>query len=294
MSLSLPFLDMNVGAAQRAVAAMLKDADIDEPTLEARLLLGDVLGGGPERVLADRDETLTPDQAQNLFAAVQQRTLHMPMSYILGWREFWSLRFKVTAATLSPRPDSETIVEAALDHIPSSARKILDLGTGTGCLLLALLSELPEARGMAVDASEDALAVALENAASLGLEGRTTCVLADWTEADWMVALGGPFDLVVSNPPYIPSADIAALAPDVRDFEPRSALDGGVSGLDAYRRLVQAMDELLIPGGICVFEVGIGQADDVGALLNAAGLEVLEKRADLGGIERAVVGRKPS
>jgi len=261
--------------------------------LEARLLAGFARGGGPERALADRDEILTDDQAEVLSMALKQRCARAPMAHILGRREFWSLNFTVTPATLTPRPDSETIVETALDHVPREPATVLDLGTGTGCLLLALLSEWPDAQGVGVDASEEALDVAVQNADALGMAARARMVRADWQDADWTVELGGPFDVVVSNPPYIPAEDIAGLDPDVRVFEPMGALDGGADGLDAYRRITAALPDLLRAGGLMVFEVGIGQDADVAALLTEVGFTVLERRADLGGVARAVAGRKP-
>ena len=294
---SLPdFESLTVGAAQRACVALLKDADIDEPVMEARLLVGFVLGGGPERVLADRDELLTADQASALKAALTQRCQRVPMAQIIGVREFWSLPFKVTSATLTPRPDTETLVEAILHHVSESPARIIDLGTGTGCILLALLSEWPNATGVGVDASEEALAVARDNGVTLGLGSRTQFVQADWNQERWTQARvgswGGPFDVVVSNPPYIPALDIEALDEDVRTHEPRLALDGGDDGLGAYRAIVLQLNALLTVDGVIGFEVGIDQADDVGALILEAGFELLEKRADLGGVERAVIARK--
>lgn len=286
------FDGLTVGAAQRACVATLKDAAIDEPVLEARLLVGFVLGGGPERVLADRDETLTAEQASALKTALTQRCRRVPMAQITGVREFWSLPFKVTSATLTPRPDTETLVEALLEHVSDPPARVLDLGTGTGCILLALLSEWPDALGVAVDASADALAVAGENGAALGLAERAQFLHVDWNDEGWTQTLGGPFDVVVSNPPYIPALDIEALDEDVRTFEPRRALDGGEDGLDAYRLIVSQLSTLMTAGGVVGFEVGIDQADDVAALISDAGFELVQMRADLGGVARAVIGRK--
>jgi len=286
------FKHLTVGQAQRVCVPLLKDAGIDAPVFEARVLLGFVLGGGPERVLADRDEQLTSVQAQALAEALAQRCRRVPMAQIVGVREFWSLAFKVTSDTLTPRPDTETLVEAVVDHCLHPPKRILDLGTGTGCIVLALLSEWPSAVGIGVDASSDALKVAEENSRTLGLAERVAFVSADWTGPDWTRALGAPFDVVVSNPPYIPALDIEALEPDVRDFEPRAALDGGEDGLDAYRAIVAELPALLAPGGLVGFEIGIGQADEVAALLKGAGLGVVDRRADLGGITRVVLARK--
>ena len=290
---SLPdFEPLTVGAAQRACVAPLKDADIDEPVMEARLLVGFVLGGGPERVLADRDERLTAEQASALRAALTQRCQRVPMAQIIGVREFWSLPFKVTSATLTPRPDTETLVEGLLHHVSEPPARILDLGTGTGCILLALLNEWPDAKGVGVDASADALAVASENGEILGLSSRVRFVQADWNQEQWTHVLGGPFDVVVSNPPYIPALDIEALEDDVRTHEPRRALDGGDDGLEAYHAIISQLNALMAVDGVVGFEVGIDQADDVAAMILEAGIKLLEKRADLGGVVRTVIGRK--
>jgi len=286
------FVNMSVGVAQRACVPRLKDAGIEEAVFEARLLLGFVLGGGPERVLADRDERLTAKQAETLAEALMRRCQRMPMAQILGVREFWSLPFKVTPATLTPRPDTETLVEAVLNRVVQPPARILDLGTGTGCIVLALLSEWPDAIGVGVDASDEALGVARLNGENLGLAARARFVRADWNVDGWMDALGAPFDVVVSNPPYIPALDIADLDADVREHEPRMALDGGDDGLDAYRMIIRNLGTLLAVDGLAGFEVGVGQAQDVAALLRASGLEVLEKRNDLGGVARAVLARK--
>ncbi|OEJ66738.1 peptide chain release factor N(5)-glutamine methyltransferase [Magnetovibrio blakemorei] len=292
MSTLEDFQNLTVGQAQRVCVPLLKDAGIDDPVFEARVLLGFVLGGGPERVLADRDEQLSLAQAKALAEALSQRCRRMPMAQIVGVREFWSLAFKVTSDTLTPRPDTETLVEAVVDHCVQPPKRILDLGTGTGCIVLALLSEWPSAVGIGVDASLEALKIAEENSRTLGLVERVAFVSADWTGPDWTHALGAPFDVVVSNPPYIPALDIEGLEPDVRDFEPRAALDGGEDGLDAYRAIVAELPTLLAPGGLVGFEIGIGQADDVAALLKGAGLDVVEQRADLGGVTRVVLGHK--
>lgn len=274
----------------------LEQAGIESARTDARLLLGSVLGGGPERVLAEKGRALTLDEAAQFEALVQRRLAREPVSQIRGTREFWSLEFKVTRDTLTPRPDTETLIEALLAHAPLPVARVLDLGTGTGCIVMALLSEWPDARGVGVEVSPAALAVARENARSLGLDKRARFVAADWTQAHWSDALvrdfGGAFDVVVSNPPYIPGGDIAGLEIDVRDFEPMGALDGGADGLDAYRILVRGARDLLRAGGVLAFEVGIGQAGSVADLMANAGFQVLEKRRDLNGIERAVVAKK--
>jgi release factor glutamine methyltransferase len=201
----------------------------------------------------------------------------------------------VTKDTLTPRPDTETLIEALLDQVAEPPARVLDLGTGTGCIVLALLSEWSDAVGVGIDASAEALKVAKENAVSLDLKRRVRFSRADWTQAHWALTLiqkfGGPFDVVVSNPPYIPEDDIAGLDEDVRAFEPLRALDGGADGLDAYRIIVESVRVLLVPGGLVAFEVGAGQADAVAKLLTDAGLNLLERRKDLAGIERVVVAR---
>lgn len=289
---SLPEVDQ----AFREAWNRLEQAGIDSARMDARLLLGHVLGGGAERVLAEKGRTLTPDEAQAFERLLSRRLSREPISYILGRREFWSLDFKVTPATLTPRPDTETLVEAVLEHASVPVADVLDLGTGSGCIVLALLSEWRDARGVGVDASADALAVARENAASLAQSGSILAdharfVLADWTEPDWARDVGGPFDVVVSNPPYIPAGDMDGLDEDVRGFEPLTALVGGLDGLDAYRAIVKNVQGMVRSNGILAFEVGIGQADDVASILASAGYNVLEKRKDLAGIARVVVAR---
>ena len=280
---------LEVDQAFRGAWQRLEQAGIESARTDARLLLGMVLGGGAERVLAEKGRALTADETARFEALLIRRLTHEPMSYIRGSREFWSLDFKVTPATLTPRPDTETLVEAVLDHAQQPVTKVLDLGTGSGCIVLALLSEWPNAQGVGVDASMEALSVAGENARSLGLNKRAHFKQANWTEAAWSRDLGAPFDVVVSNPPYIPADDIDALDEDVRAFEPLAALDGGADGLDAYRTIIASGAALVAPGGLLAFEVGIGQAEDVANLLKNAGFTVLETRKDLAGIARAVV-----
>ena len=204
---------------------------------------------------------------------------------ILGRQEFWSLDFEASPATLIPRADSETLIDAALEAMPdrSRVRTILDLGTGTGCLLLAALTEYPGAWGLGVDRSAEAAALASRNAAALGLAARAAFLCGNWGDA-----LVGRFDLVLSNPPYIPTGEIAGLMPEVARHEPGSALDGGVDGLDAYRRIVAALPGLVAPGGVAILELGIGQADAVAAMAEWPAAFY----ADLGGIRRAIVLRR--
>lgn len=282
--------ELTVDEAYRAATKRLDAVGIDTARLDARLLLGHVLGGGAERVLAEGPRALTGEEAQRFEDLLMRREKREPMSHILGRREFWSLDFTVTNATLTPRPDTETLIEAVLDH-GEDVKSVLDLGTGTGCIVLTLLSEWPKAQGTGVDMSTEALAVAQDNAKALGLGNRARFVVGDWNAPDGLREAGGPFDVVVSNPPYIPSRDIDELDADVRDFEPRVALDGGADGLEAYRTIIGRLGELVCPGGVVAFEVGIGQAEDVARLFSAHGFDVLESRTDLGGIPRAVVAR---
>jgi len=268
-------------------------AGIDSARLDARVLLGFVLGGGAERVLAESGRDMTPTEARHLETSVQRRLTHEPISQILGVREFWSLPFKVTPATLTPRPDTETVVEAALAGVCSQPLRVLDLGTGSGCILLALMSEWDNALGIGVDMSQAALDVATENACTLGFEDRARFILCDWNKENWTGDLVGSFDVVVSNPPYILDGDMAGLEPDVRVFEPLSALAGGSDGLNAYRVIVDGLADVLAPGGLIVFEVGVNQAPDVADILSTAGLTGIEQRRDLAGIFRTVMGRMP-
>lgn len=278
------------GAFQDAMKRF-QAAGIDSARIDARLLLGLVLGGGAEQVLAQSGRNLTEAEAGQMEALVQRREAREPISHILGTREFWSLPFRVTAATLTPRPDTETIVEAALEGVAGPPKRVLDLGTGSGCILLALLSEWKDAHGLGLDASLEALDVAKENAATLGFAARAEFVLGDWNQPHWTRDLGGPFDVVVSNPPYILDGDVAALDADVREFEPRGALVGGPDGLDAYRAIIKGLPGLLTPGGLVVFEVGVNQAGDVSKLLKESNFVRIEQAQDLAGIERAVVAR---
>jgi release factor glutamine methyltransferase len=275
-----------VGAAAAAAAAELAQAGIEGASREARLLLAHALGAEAGGVLMARDRELSAAEGAAFAALVARRAAREPLSHITGRREFWSLEFGVGPAVLDPRPDSEALVEAALGCIAARAAplRLLDLGTGSGCLLLALLSELPNARGVGVDRSAAALAVARANAAALGLAAR-----AAFVQGDWATALSGAFDLIVCNPPYIATAAIGALMPEVARHEPRLALDGGADGLDAYRRLAPDIARLLAVGGIALVEVGLGQGDAAAAIFAAAGLSDHARRRDLAGRERALL-----
>lgn len=276
-----------VAAALSGTRRMLQAAGIDSAALDARLLVAVALGITVETVIAWPERSLTPDAGVRLAALMRRRVAREPMAYILGRREFWSLDLVVTPATLTPRPDSETLVAAALDELPDrhAPLSILDFGTGTGCLLLALLSELPAATGTGVDIDRAALDVARQNAFRLGLTGRT-----GFMQGEWGLSLSESFDVIVSNPPYIATGDLAAPAPELR-FEPRLALDGGADGLSAYRALIPDAARLLRPDGLLVLEIGAGQAVPVQALLAASGLTPLRVSRDLAGVERCVLAR---
>ncbi|MGL4242093.1 MAG: peptide chain release factor N(5)-glutamine methyltransferase [Beijerinckiaceae bacterium] len=254
------------GVSRRALAERLHPVAGEAAAIEARWLLEAVAGDGAR-----------------LEELVRRRLGGEPVDRVIGSRGFWTLDLAVTPAVLSPRPDTETIVRAALDHAPQAA-SILDLGTGSGAILLALLAELPEAAGLGVDLSASALDVARGNAARAHLGAR-----ASFLQGGWDAALGRRFDLVVSNPPYIPSADIATLDREVRDHDPHLALDGGEDGLACYREIVPLLLRLLTPAGVAVLEIGIGQGEAVSVLAAAAELTVVEIRQDLGGVPRAVV-----
>lgn len=275
-----------LGAFLERAAETLRTAGIEAPRHEARWLVDAILG---ERRL-DGARRLSAAEAERLEDALVRRAAREPLDRILGEREFWSLPFRLSPATLSPRPDSETLVEAALALLPDRARawRLLDLGTGSGALLLALLSELPAASGVGVDLAPGAVATAAENARLLGLAGRARFALDDWAARET-----GPFDLVISNPPYIESAVVATLEPEVRRFDPALALDGGADGLAAYRALLPAARRLLAPGGWLVLELGLGQATAVVTLATAAGFTHVSTRDDLSGIARALLARQP-
>lgn len=299
---------------------------VDVTSLERRVLSCFVAGESA----AYQNVPLSDIQQQQLDALLTRRAAHEPLAYIIGEKEFWSLNFKVTADTLIPRPDSETLIEAVLEYIsrsennkrsPQSARhpsgmhalamadfRVLDLGTGTGCLLLSLLSELPNATGVGVDISERALAVAQENADNLGLSARCSFICSDWLHD-----VNGEFDIILANPPYIASNEIDGLMPDVAHYEPELALDGGEDGLVCYRHLAAKLPHVMakktplsnmggifptgisppekaLPGkSLVVFEIGATQLNSVSALLIEAGFTIITTRHDLAGLPRAIV-----
>jgi len=253
----------------------LRGAAIEAPRLEARRLLAHVLGTTEEALLRDPRAAVPADKAAHFAALLARRVAREPFAYLTGRVGFWTLELEVSPATLIPRADSETLVEAALAACPDkgAARRVLDLGTGTGALLLAVLSEFPAASGVGIDIKPAAVALAERNAVRLGLADR-----AGFLAGDWAAAVLSPFDLILCNPPYIESAAIAGLMPEVARHEPASALDGGADGLSAYRRIIADLPRLLAPRGLAV-------------LGKAAGFRPEACSADLGGVPRALVLR---
>jgi release factor glutamine methyltransferase len=277
-----------VGEALARCRTALTAAGIESPGLEARLLVSAAFDTTSEQIVAWPERAVAVEGTARLDALMHRRLKREPMSHILGRREFWSLDFIVTQDVLTPRPDSETLVAAVLDQIDDRGRalSVLDLGTGTGCLLLALLSELPQARGIGIDASEAALDVARRNAEASRLASRT-----DFRHGNWTQGIDGRFDIIVSNPPYIATGDLAGLPAEVR-CEPVLALDGGIDGLAAYRALAPDLRRVLAPGGIVAVEIGFAQASDVEGILVRAGLEPCARHADLNGIIRCILARQ--
>ncbi len=270
----------------QAAIEVLQAAGIASARLDAQLLLAHVLGITREALLLERTHILTRKQQQEFDALLARRAAREPIAHILGKKEFWGLEFAVTPATLVPRPDSETLITALLAHMPQRGSKlrVLDLGSGTGCLLLAALSEYPQATGLGVDINPEAIDVARGNAKALGLINR-----AEFKKSDWNSEVNGVWDVVLSNPPYIPTKDICGLSPDVADYEPRLALDGGSSGLDCYRAITGFLPTIMAENGVALLEVGVGQAADVAMLATLQGLKVVQVACDLAGIERCVV-----
>jgi len=276
----------SLGALLCGAGAALRAAGIADPRREARRLLAHAAGLTDAGLLAARHAPADAAVATRFATLVARRAAREPLAHLTGAVGFWSLELAVSPATLVPRADSETLVEAVLAARPDrgAALRVLDLGTGTGCLLLAVLAEYPAATGIGVDRVPAAAALAAGNAARNGLAGRAAFIAGDWA-----AALAGRFDLVLSNPPYIESRVIPRLMAEVARFEPASALDGGADGLDAYRLIAAALPWLLAPGGLAVLELGQGQAAGVTALALAAGLEAVGLRADLAGIDRALL-----
>ncbi len=279
----------NLGEVLNAATAGLARAGIESARLDARLLAAHALGWDVAKIIAEKDFFPDAGQRWTLNALMTRREDREPVAVILGHTEFWSLDFTVIPDVLVPRPDSETLIEAVLAAAGAKdgACSIVDFGTGTGCLLLALLSEWPGARGLGVDVSRAALDVADGNARHLGLSDRARFQVSDW-DAD----VDGRFDLVISNPPYIAEGEFSALAPEITRFEPRLALSGGPDGLNCYRALGPAIARRLAPNGRAFIEIGAGQAETAGSVLGQAGLRISNLHRDLAGHPRVLEARR--
>jgi release factor glutamine methyltransferase len=272
-------------AALKEAVVLMRAAGLDTPVLDARLIVQHALGISWDTLYLKDDQPLGSEEKARLESQLSRRAAHEPVSRIVGRRHFWTLDLAVSSETLDPRPDTESLIETVIQAIPDRTRplRILDLGTGSGAILLALLAEYPNATGLGIDKSEGALEMARLNAEGHGLSSRVAFSGGDWAEG-----VEGPFDIVVSNPPYIESGHLPGLPPEVREHDPILALDGGTDGLDAYRAIIPAVPALLGPQGLAVFEIGEGQADAVTRIARESGLAAAGSRKDLGGIERAL------
>jgi release factor glutamine methyltransferase len=281
--------DATIGSALAQVAAALAAAGVDEPRRHARRLVAAALQLSTAEVFAHPERPLSSAEAARIAQLLGRTIAREPLSRIVGAREFWGLDFLLSADTLDPRPESETVVEAVLARLPdrTASYRFLDLGTGTGCLLLALLSEFPRASGVGIDIVLGAVRTARHNARLLGFGARAAFLVGDWAEA-----VSGHFDAVVANPPYIPTPEIAGLMPEVRNHDPRRALDGGEDGISAYRTIAAELPRLLLPGGLFVAEMGSGQADSVAAILTQHAFVIDGVAADLAGIVRCIIARR--
>jgi release factor glutamine methyltransferase len=282
-------MSLNLLQAWQGAKKRLEDAGLAGPVIDARLLVEAAAGATRADIVGDPYRPLTPEQEATLENYLGRREHREPVSHILGRKGFWKIMLNVTPDVLTPRPDTETVVEWVLRDFPEHAAwSVLDLGVGSGAIILSILAERPAARGLGVDVSEEALAVARENAANLGLAGRLALLRGDWTEG----LAEASFDLVVSNPPYIASHVIETLEPEVRDHEPRLALEGGADGLMHYRRLAPEILRVLKPGGRFAVEIGYDQKAAVEALFREAGAAQVQTLRDLGDRDRVVAGAK--
>ncbi|MDX2028058.1 MAG: peptide chain release factor N(5)-glutamine methyltransferase [Alphaproteobacteria bacterium] len=283
----------NIGAMppEQPLALLLRDterqlaeAGVDNPLLDSKILVSHALGLDRVDLLMQAERLLSADETIRVQALITRRCRREPVARILGEREFWGLPFGLNEATLEPRPDSETLIDKALPELHGrSGLSLLDLGTGTGCLLLALLHELPGAVGIGIDAAPRAIEQALANARRLHLDDR-----AIFRVGNWLDNVDGLFDLIISNPPYIPRQDMVTLMPEVREHDPALALDGGEDGLQVYREIIPRLPKFLKPNGFVVFEVGQGQAADVARLFQQSGFYGVRIHEDFGGVERCI------
>ncbi len=267
----------------RAATARLKAAGVETPARDARRLMAHALEMSPDRLTVGLPDKLTPSVEKRFDAAIKAREARQPVSQIVGWREFYGRRFKVTPDVLDPRPDTETLIDWVLRY---PFQNILDLGTGSGCILLTLLVERPDVRGVGIDVSEAAIDVALANAADLGVSKR-----AFFDTSDWLEDVSGRFDIITANPPYISAGEMTDLAPEVRDHEPHLALCPGGDGLDAYRAIAKRVARHLTPAGPLFVEIGATQAAAVTEIFRNADLEVAPPRQDLNGHDRVIMAR---
>jgi release factor glutamine methyltransferase len=280
---------VTIGSMIGEVADTLTREGFDAARRRARRLVAAALDLSLAEVLARSDRAVTNDESERVAAMLRRTLAHEPLSRVLGMRAFWGLDFILSPDTLDPRPETETVVEAVLARMPERGRpyRFLDLGTGTGCLLLALLSEYPTATGVGVDLAAGAVDTAARNAERLGLRPRAKFVVGNWGKG-----LVEAFDVIVANPPYIASSDLAALPAEVRDYDPSLALDGGADGLAAYRAIAADLARLLAPGGFFACEIGAGQENAVTGIISAAGLVIDDVLPDLAGIPRCVVAQR--
>jgi release factor glutamine methyltransferase len=278
-----------IGAALDRVAATLAASGFDEARRRARRLVAAALCLSPAELFAHPERPVAAPQRARIADMLRRAAAREPLSRILGTREFWGLDLLLSADALDPRPESEILVDAVLARLPDRRRpyRFLDLGTGSGCLLLALLSEFREALGIGIDIAAGAAALARDNARRLGLGRRVRFAVSDWTRA-----VGGRYDAIVANPPYIAAAEIPLLPPEVRDHDPLLALDGGSDGLAAYRAIAADLPRLLAPGGLVAIEIAAGRSAAVAAILHGAGLRIDAVVPDLAGIPRCIVAQR--
>jgi release factor glutamine methyltransferase len=278
-----------LGATIREARRRLEAAGIDNAGIDAQLIVEHVTGATRLDLIARADQPVSPVHVERIEAMVARRIAHEPVHRILGEREFYGLRMTLSPQTLEPRADTEILVDAVVAFACSRSGgcRVLDLGTGTGAILIAILTQAPEATGLAVDISADALATASRNADLNGVAGRF-----DAAQSDWFSDVVGRFDLIVSNPPYIPSSDVENLAAEVRFFDPARALDGGGDGLDCYRTIARSAGPYLADDGRIAVEIGYDQLDSVRALFEEHGFLCCEARKDLGGNDRVLIFRQ--
>ena len=278
---------MNLSAILKTAQGQLEKAGITNASFDARLLVAYALNIERIDLVRQSNRVLTDNEQIIIEKLIRRRAAHEPVGRIVAFREFWGLPFRLNEATLEPRPDSETLIEAALTISPRHNIRILDLGTGTGCLLLSLLYELPNASGVGIDIAPRAIDQATENAKRLGLDQRAT-----FLQGNWFGPVEGVFDLIISNPPYIKHNDIALLEREVREHDPMAALDGGEDGYDPYRHLIPQLDPYLAEKGFILFEIGQGQESTILNLIETAGFSNITNHKDLGGIIRVIRAQK--